>query len=277
MNDILAKPFTKNGLFGILDKHLMHLKQIQLNAEIPRSVGMPPLSDQGVLDALNSSAQLVQMQPGLAQGLGQGVGQGMGQGMGAMWGGVGDEVRNPLAGMGWSDDTYQIILAVSVGKGGVVRPLCAVLEVRVGMELMVQQFLQTGVMPEVSNIQFAPTNGHGVMIGGAGAGTGTGTGPGASLTPLDAGGAGAVGAGAGAAAGGAIGTNLVFANTNRKRSVEEEDWSPTPGTVGESPAQHLSVGAGQGQGAVPAAAATAASASASVPESAGKGNKKAKR
>lgn len=102
MNDILAKPFTKNGLFGILDKHLMHLKQIQLNAEIPRSVGLPPLSDQGVLDALSSSAQLVQTT------------NGGGAPQGQLWDPTADELRNPLAAMGWSDDTYQIILSVSM-------------------------------------------------------------------------------------------------------------------------------------------------------------------
>lgn len=86
MNDVLAKPFTKNGLFGILDKHLIHLKAIQLSAEVPRSVGVPPLSDQGVLDALASDA--------------------------ANWG-AGAALRNSLSGMGWSDETYQIILSVS--------------------------------------------------------------------------------------------------------------------------------------------------------------------
>ena len=87
MNDILAKPFTKNGLFGILDKHLIHLKAIQLSAEVPRSVGLPPLSDQGVVDAVVMGA--------------------------AHW--MNDEnLRNPLAAMGWSDETYQIVLQVGV-------------------------------------------------------------------------------------------------------------------------------------------------------------------
>ena len=87
MNDVLAKPFTKNGLFGILDKHLMHLKAIQLSAEVPRSVGLPPLSDQGVVDAVVTGA--------------------------AQW--INDEnLRNPLAAMGWSDETYQSVLQVCV-------------------------------------------------------------------------------------------------------------------------------------------------------------------
>lgn len=97
MNDVLAKPFTKHGLFGILDKHLIHLKAIQLSAEIPRSLGVPPLSDQGLVDALATAAQ-------------------WGENTGA---------RNPLAGMGWSDDTYQLVLS---------------------------QFMSTGAIPEVTNI-----------------------------------------------------------------------------------------------------------------------------
>lgn len=96
MNDVLAKPFTKHGLFGILDKHLIHLKAIQLSAQVPRSLGVPPLSDQGIADAVAIGA--------------------------AQWGGgantgVTDEaaLRNPLAAMGWSDETYGIVLQVGLG------------------------------------------------------------------------------------------------------------------------------------------------------------------
>lgn len=91
MNDILAKPFTKHGLFGILDKHLLHLKVLQLSAEVPRSVGVPPLSDQGVVEAVADGAATMRQ---------------------GMWGEQ-EEMRNPLAAMGWSDDTYQIVLNVS--------------------------------------------------------------------------------------------------------------------------------------------------------------------
>jgi hypothetical protein len=91
MNDILAKPFTKHGLFGILDKHLLHMKVLQLSAEVPRPVGNPPLSDQGVQEAVAQGAAL-------ASGL-------------LNWGQ--QDVPNPLAGMGWSDDTYQLVLDVS--------------------------------------------------------------------------------------------------------------------------------------------------------------------
>jgi osomolarity two-component system response regulator SKN7 len=39
MNDILPKPFTRDGLLGILEKHLMHLKAIQQMTNLPRSIG----------------------------------------------------------------------------------------------------------------------------------------------------------------------------------------------------------------------------------------------
>lgn len=82
MNDVLAKPFTKHGLFGILDKHLIHLKAIQMSAEIPRSLGLPPLSDQGIMEAVMN---------------------------GNLWN---NDTSNPLSSMGWSDDTYQLVFQV---------------------------------------------------------------------------------------------------------------------------------------------------------------------
>lgn len=94
MNDVLAKPFTKHGLFGILDKHLIHLKAIQLSNEVPRSLGLPPLSDQGVVDAVMTGA--------------------------AQWvdpsGGGEIALRNPLSAMGWSDETYHVVIGVSIAS-----------------------------------------------------------------------------------------------------------------------------------------------------------------
>ena len=93
MNDVLAKPFTKHGLFGILDKHLIHLKAIQLSAEVPRSLGLPPLSDEGVHDALQTGA--------------------------SQWMATDATIlRNPLAAMGWNDETYQLVLQVSRTASG---------------------------------------------------------------------------------------------------------------------------------------------------------------
>ncbi|EPS93836.1 hypothetical protein FOMPIDRAFT_59924 [Fomitopsis schrenkii] len=85
MNDVLPKPFTRDGLLDMLEKHLMHLKVIQTMSKVPRSVGIPPLSDAGFDQAL-------QMQM---------VGGG---------GGEDDGKINPLAGMGLTDDQYTMIL-----------------------------------------------------------------------------------------------------------------------------------------------------------------------
>lgn len=39
MNDILPKPFTKEGLLDMLEKHLIQFKVVQQMAEIPRALG----------------------------------------------------------------------------------------------------------------------------------------------------------------------------------------------------------------------------------------------
>ena len=57
MNDILPKPFTKEGLLGMVEKHLIHLKTMQQLSEIPRALGLPPLNDQALSEALQSNAQ----------------------------------------------------------------------------------------------------------------------------------------------------------------------------------------------------------------------------
>ncbi|TIB32885.1 hypothetical protein E3P86_03055, partial [Wallemia ichthyophaga] len=59
MNDILPKPFTKEGLFGMVEKHLLHLKTMQQLCEVPRALGLPPLNDQSISEALQSTAQAV--------------------------------------------------------------------------------------------------------------------------------------------------------------------------------------------------------------------------
>ncbi|KAJ3716686.1 hypothetical protein C8R42DRAFT_203155 [Lentinula raphanica] len=62
MNDILPKPFTKEGLLDMLEKHLMHLKVIQQMSRVPRSLGIPPLSDSGFEEAITSNAALLTRQ-----------------------------------------------------------------------------------------------------------------------------------------------------------------------------------------------------------------------
>ncbi|KAA1479491.1 hypothetical protein DENSPDRAFT_862045 [Dentipellis sp. KUC8613] len=89
MNDILPKPFTKEGLLEMLEKHLMHLKVIQQMSKFPRSVGIPPLSDANVDQALSGAVQP----------------------SGPLMAPPDDDGRiNPLAGMGLSDEQYAMIL-----------------------------------------------------------------------------------------------------------------------------------------------------------------------
>lgn len=154
MNDVLAKPFTKHGLFCILDKHLIHLKALQMSGEVPRTIGVPPLSDQGVVDALTTNA--------------------------AQWeAGNGAELGNPLAGSGWSDETYQLVL---------------------------QQFLQTGALPDSTALL---ANGFSATAI-----------PGATASAAAA----AIQAGNLNAANG-IGTNVLFSSLGMKRPIEEiEEW-----------------------------------------------------
>jgi hypothetical protein len=41
MNDVLPKPFTKDSLLGMLEKHLLHLKQMQQMQEMAYSIPAP--------------------------------------------------------------------------------------------------------------------------------------------------------------------------------------------------------------------------------------------
>ncbi|KAJ9096579.1 hypothetical protein QFC19_007111 [Naganishia cerealis] len=57
MTDLLPKPFSRDQLYSMLERHLSHLKAAKRYAiNIPPAVGVPPLSDQGVNDALRYSA-----------------------------------------------------------------------------------------------------------------------------------------------------------------------------------------------------------------------------
>ena len=102
MNDHLPKPFTKDGLWEVLEKHLTHLKVIQTLSRVPRSVGVPPLSDPSFDNALAVQASALQQQQ---QGGVLPIGFSLGAG--------GDEEGkiNPLAGMGLTDEQYTLILS----------------------------------------------------------------------------------------------------------------------------------------------------------------------
>ncbi|KAJ4490455.1 response regulator receiver protein [Lentinula aciculospora] len=98
MNDILPKPFTKQGLLDMLEKHLMHLKVIQQMSRVPRSLGIPPLSDSSFEEAITSQAALLNMQSSSYS-------------FNPMRTDDDDMGRlNPLAGMGLSDEQYNAIL-----------------------------------------------------------------------------------------------------------------------------------------------------------------------
>ncbi|KAJ3913213.1 hypothetical protein F5877DRAFT_52774 [Lentinula edodes] len=103
MNDILPKPFTRQGLLDMLEKHLMHLKVIQQMSRVPRSLGIPPLSDSGFEEAITSQAALLtHMQPSSSS-----------YSFTPLTMGADDDDMdrlNPLAGMGLSDDQYNAIL-----------------------------------------------------------------------------------------------------------------------------------------------------------------------
>ncbi|KAF8582339.1 hypothetical protein K439DRAFT_1618399 [Ramaria rubella] len=107
MNDILPKPFTKEGLLDMLEKHLMHLKVIQEMAKVPRGPGIPPLNDAAFNEALivgssnnpstvassSTNTQSPLPLPPMSE----------------------DDARiNPLAGLGLSDEQYAQILQTIV-------------------------------------------------------------------------------------------------------------------------------------------------------------------
>ncbi|KAI6040574.1 HSF-type DNA-binding-domain-containing protein [Pisolithus marmoratus] len=134
MNDVLPKPFTKEGLLDMLEKHLRHLKVIQEMSRVPRMPCGPRLSTENSLtDALvpasttssatpsttspSSSATTVtysgtegdEIGPPSQSANAEGID---GDGSGPLFmGGVGTDVRiDPLAGMGLTEERYQAIL-----------------------------------------------------------------------------------------------------------------------------------------------------------------------
>ncbi|KAH7889124.1 SKN7, two-component response regulator [Phlebopus sp. FC_14] len=110
MNDILPKPFTKEGLLDMLEKHLMHLKVIQQMSKIPRSIGVPPLSDSAFTEALmvgaaNSASSALSAPNANASASTSAPASD------TLIPSYDDDGRiNPLAGMGLSDERYHAIL-----------------------------------------------------------------------------------------------------------------------------------------------------------------------
>ncbi|KAF5323792.1 hypothetical protein D9619_012942 [Psilocybe cf. subviscida] len=131
MNDILPKPFTKEGLLDMLEKHLMHLKVMQQMSKIGRPLTGtgPPLSDTSFEQALTANAQnLFLGSSSSVAGATGGAYTGapspfnfniFGGSGGDEDGEVGAAERiNPLAGMGLTDEQYGIILQNIVNGEG---------------------------------------------------------------------------------------------------------------------------------------------------------------
>ncbi|KAG2135188.1 HSF-type DNA-binding-domain-containing protein [Suillus bovinus] len=111
MNDILPKPFTKEGLLDMLEKHLMHLKVIQQMSKIPRSLGVPPLSDPSFSEALAVGASQLQRHASSSNPSSSSNSSSSSSVHAMGMSGYDDDGRiNPLAGMGLSDERYAAIL-----------------------------------------------------------------------------------------------------------------------------------------------------------------------
>ncbi|CAL1705834.1 unnamed protein product [Somion occarium] len=119
MNDILPKPFTKDGLFDMLEKHLMHLKVIQTMSKVPRSIGVPPLSDASFDQALavQASTMVSSLDPSSSTSTAGSSSTNLTNPSNVMNAGgfsfsLGDDDGkiNPLAGMGLTDEQYSMIL-----------------------------------------------------------------------------------------------------------------------------------------------------------------------
>jgi osomolarity two-component system, response regulator SKN7 len=86
----------------------MHLKVIQQMSKVPRSIGIPPLSDEAFEQAFTSNAAAASSARASAEGQLVPMGSVMMQGVPGV---PDDDGRiNPLAGMGLSDEQYATIL-----------------------------------------------------------------------------------------------------------------------------------------------------------------------
>lgn len=83
MSGHISKPFSKEGLIGMVEKHLVHMTTVQSLSHVPRTPGVPPLSDAHVQDAVQ-------------------------QGVVSLQGGDQD-LSNPLGGMGLADGDYMCV------------------------------------------------------------------------------------------------------------------------------------------------------------------------
>ncbi|KAL7422442.1 kinase-regulated stress-responsive transcription factor skn7 [Cryptotrichosporon argae] len=167
MTDFLAKPLSKENIFSMLEKHLRHLKAIALSGEIPRPVGIPPLNNTGVHDAIISSVPQYVADP---------------------------DARNPLAGIGYPDDQYHIMMQNLLANSATFDPNSAAFQDAIGTNLVFGATAgfyapatgQSGTFGMVgANGAGAIGLGGGGALTGAGAGAATGVGVGALLGAAD--------------------------------------------------------------------------------------------
>ncbi|KAJ1018827.1 hypothetical protein NDA16_004632 [Ustilago loliicola] len=115
MTDMLPKPFTKEELLNMLEKHLLHLKTVQ---QQQRGSGLGDGSEEGLQQALNKSIKQISPIPA-PSGPGGAGGAGSTPSNGAMGtsGSGGDGSLNPLAGMGFTDEEYVAMLQNLIAAG----------------------------------------------------------------------------------------------------------------------------------------------------------------
>ncbi|KAF8637269.1 hypothetical protein AX17_002935 [Amanita inopinata Kibby_2008] len=107
MNDILSKPFTKQGLLDMLEKHLMHLKAIQQMSRIPRTLDFPGGSNSPFPQSLTSTSSQPDeiVSPSTSARYTFDIGAGAGAAA------PDDDGRiNPIAGLGLTDEQYNVIV-----------------------------------------------------------------------------------------------------------------------------------------------------------------------
>jgi len=66
MNDVLPKPFTKDSLLGMLEKHLLHLRQMKQMQELGSSIPTPIKTQQRLIE-LPSDSTSPEQQPSTSQ------------------------------------------------------------------------------------------------------------------------------------------------------------------------------------------------------------------
>ena len=116
MTDVLPKPFTKEGLLEMLDRHLVHLKTVQKMDQIPKRLGLPPLSKEAlesVLTATAASSSTKTPSP-------SGPGNSAATEASATAGRDNDAALfNPLSGQGFTDDDFSTMLQSLLAAGAV--------------------------------------------------------------------------------------------------------------------------------------------------------------